>query len=101
MNLTLSLPLAQTHAESYGFLLFVLPALSFLLIKIWFISRDDAKAERTSQWFLPQNMESDATRLVFNYSRRSVVFVHETVSEAVQPSESVTTDRASEAVPTR
>jgi len=91
MHLTLGLSFALDHAEIYGYLLLALPALSFLSIKIWFISRDDAKAERTTQWYLPPSVESDAMKIVFNHSRRSVVFVHEARPDATRPSAAGTT----------
>jgi len=92
INLTLGLPFAQFHAEAYGFMLFVLPALVFLSAKIWLISRDGAKAERTTQWSLPPGTESDAMRVVFNYSRRSVVFIQEALSDVTEPSATGTTN---------
>ena len=96
MNLTLGLPFAQAHAEVYGFLLFVLPALSFLSVKIWLISKDGAKAEHTTQWLIPHTDDADAVMLVFNYSRRSVIFVQQAHTDATQPSEAQTANREPE-----
>ncbi len=73
-NLTLDFSFVKSHEQLFGFLMVAGPLLSFLSMKFWIIARATAKAQHTTQWFVPDNLESGAKRIVLDRPSRSTAF---------------------------
>jgi hypothetical protein len=67
-NLTIDMPLVWAYIQLFGCVMISLTALALFIIKFWIVTRATAKVQRRTQWFVPQDLESDATRIVFNRS---------------------------------
>jgi hypothetical protein len=70
-SLTTGLSFVRDHAQLFGFFLFAFPLLSFIAIKVWITSREAAKAQSPRQWFVPEDLESESTRIALTNSSRS------------------------------
>lgn len=74
-NLGASFAMVRDHLQIYAILLFALPLVSFVTIKFWIAARA-SKTQRTTNWFVPDDLESDAARLHYSMGRNSVAFAH-------------------------
>jgi len=84
-NLTLNFSFLQAHQQLFAFLIVAGPLLSFLSIKFWIVAKDTANAQRTTQWYVPNASESDATKAVFGHSARPVAFAHQSTRTPRRP----------------
>ena len=57
-----NLSILRDHFAPFVVLLFGLPALTFLAMRFWIAGRS-AKAQRTTNWFVPTDLESESARL--------------------------------------
>ena len=65
--------MAQEHLLLFAVLLFAMPVLSFLGMKLFTAARAK-KAPRTTLWFVPDDLDSDAAHLHFSMRRNSMAF---------------------------
>ena len=65
--------MVRDHLPLFLFLLFGLPPISFVCIKFWIAGRS-AKVQRTTTWFVPADLESDAAKMHFSMQHNSVAF---------------------------
>ena len=80
-----NLSMVRDHLPLFLFLLFGLPIASFVAIKFWIAGRS-ARVQRTTNWFVPTDLESDAARMHFSLQHNSVAFarrVHRNSRHAV------------------
>jgi hypothetical protein len=68
-----NLLIVRAHLELFVVLLVALPAFSFLLIKFWIAGRS-TKVQRTTNWFVPTDLESDSAKLHYSMQHNSVAF---------------------------
>lgn len=54
-----NLSILRDHFAPFVVLLFSLPALTFLVMKFWIAGRS-AKTQRTTNWFVPTDLESES-----------------------------------------
>jgi hypothetical protein len=73
--LTVNMSMARDHLQLFVCLLFALPAISFISIKCWIAARA-GKVQRTTNWFVPTDLDSDAARLHASMQHNSVAFAH-------------------------
>ena len=74
-NLGANFSMVREHLQLFAVILFALPSASFLSIKLWIAARAN-KTQRTSDWFVPDDLESDAARLHYSMGHNSVAFAH-------------------------
>jgi hypothetical protein len=74
-NLGRNLSMVSEHLQLFAILLFALPSASFLSIKLWIAARA-SKSQRTRNWFVPDDLESDAARLHYSMGKHSVAFAY-------------------------
>lgn len=74
-NLGASFSMVSAHFELFAVLLFALPLISFLSIRLWIAARAN-KVQRTSDWFVPADLESEAARIHYAMGRNPVAFAH-------------------------
>ena len=74
-NLGANFSMVREHLQLFAVLLFALPSASFLSIKLWIAARAN-KVQRTTDWFVPDDLESDSARIHFSMGRNSVAFAH-------------------------
>jgi hypothetical protein len=79
--------MVSEHLQLFAILLFALPSASFLSIKLWIAARAN-KTPRTRNWFVPDDLESEAARLHYSMGRNSVAFAH-----ARKPAQQIRTRR--------
>ena len=65
--------MVREHLTLFALLLFALPVISFLAIKLWSAARA-SKVQRTTNWFVPTDLDSDAARLHYSMGHQSVAF---------------------------
>lgn len=75
-NLGANFSMVREHLQLFAIFLFALPSASFLTIKLWLAARGARKTQRTTNWFVPDDLESEAARLHFSMGRNSVAFAH-------------------------
>jgi hypothetical protein len=75
-NLTIDMPRVWAYIQFFGCLMISLTALCLFITRFWIAIRAAAKVQRRTQWFVPQDLESDATRIVFDRSARSGESAH-------------------------
>jgi hypothetical protein len=75
-NVGANFSMVREHLQIFAVLLFALPALTFVSIKFWIAGRS-AKAQRTTDWFVPSDLESEAARMHYEMGRNSVAFAHQ------------------------
>jgi len=68
--------IVRDHLQLFAALLFAFPTLSFLSIKIWSAGRS-TKVQRTTNWFVPTDLESESARLHYSMQHQSVAFAHQ------------------------
>ena len=71
-----NLLIVRTHLELFVVLLVALPAFSFLLMKFWIAGRS-TKVQRTTNWFVPTDLESDSAKMHYRMQHNSVAFAHQ------------------------
>jgi hypothetical protein len=71
-----SFPMVREHLTLFGSLLFTLPLTSFITIKLWIAARAN-KSQRKTNWFVPDNLESEAARLHYGMGHQSVAFARQ------------------------
>jgi hypothetical protein len=74
-NLGTNLAMAREHLQIFAILLFAVPVISFVSIKLWIAARA-SKTQRTTNWFVPDDLESETARLHYSMGRSSVAFAH-------------------------
>jgi hypothetical protein len=67
--------MVRDHLQLFAFLLFGLPVISFISIRFWIAGRS-ARVQRTTNWFVPNDLESDAAKTHFSMQHNSVAFAH-------------------------
>lgn len=72
-NLGTNFSMVSRHLQLFAILLFALPSASFLTIKLWLVARAN-KIQRTTEWFVPDDFESEAARLHYSMGRNSIAF---------------------------
>lgn len=82
-NLGANFSMVREHLPLFVILLFVLPLISFVTIKLWIAARA-SKTQRTTNWFVPDDLESKTARLHFSMSRDSIAFAQISKSERQQ-----------------
>lgn len=68
-----NLSVVRDHLPFFLFLLFGLPVMSFIGFKFWIVGHS-ARVQRTTHWFVPTEIESDAARMHFSLQHNSVAF---------------------------
>jgi hypothetical protein len=71
-----NLSIVRAHLELLVVLLVALPAFSFLLMKFWIVGRT-TKVQRTTNWFVPTDLESDSAKMHYSMQHNSVAFAHQ------------------------
>jgi hypothetical protein len=66
-NLGASFPAIQAHLQFFAFLLFALPAMSFIGIKFWLAARSTSNAPRIPKWYVPPSEDSEGANCFFDY----------------------------------
>lgn len=72
-NLGVNFSMVREHLQLFALLLFTLPLISFVVIKLWIAARAN-KSQRTTNWFVPDDLESDAARMHYSMGHNSVAF---------------------------
>lgn len=70
-----NLSLVREHLPLFVFLLFGVPAVSFISIKFWIAGRS-ARVQRTTNWFVPTDLESESAHMHYSMQHQSVAFAH-------------------------
>jgi hypothetical protein len=70
-----SLSVVREHLPLFVFLLLGLPVISILGIKCW-IASGSSKTQRTTDWFVPDYLDSESARLHYSMQHNSVAFAH-------------------------
>lgn len=68
-NLGANFSLVRDHLSLFSLLLFALPLSSFLGIKFWTAARA-SKVQRSTDWFVPTDLDSEAARLHYSLQPR-------------------------------
>jgi hypothetical protein len=84
VNLSANLSLVRDHLQLFVGLLFGLPIVTFVGIQFW-IAGHSAKVQRTTNWFVPTDLESDAAKMQYSMQRNSVAFAHRINRNARHP----------------
>jgi hypothetical protein len=71
-----NLSVVRDHMALFACLLFGVPALSFICIKFWIVGRT-GKVQRSTNWFVPTDLESDAAKMHYSMQHNSVAFAHQ------------------------
>ena len=74
-NLGANFSMVREHFQLFFILLFALPLISFVSIKCW-IAACSSKSQRSTNWFVPTDLESEAARMHYGMGRNSVAFNH-------------------------
>lgn len=71
-NLTVNFSMIRDHLQLFLSLLFGLPIVSSVVIRFW-IAGQAAKVQRTTNWFVPDDLESDVAKMHFarHHNRRA------------------------------
>jgi len=72
-----SFSIVREHLPLLLLLLFGLPVISFVAIKFW-IASGSSKAQRTTSWFVPTDLESESARTHYSMQHNSIAFAHQT-----------------------
>ncbi len=72
-NLGTNFSMVREHLQLFSILLFALPSISFLSIKLWIAVRAN-KVPRTTNWFVPDDLESETARMHYEMGRNSAAF---------------------------
>ena len=75
-NFGANLSFVRDHLPLFVFLLFGVPAVSFISMKFWIAGRS-AKVQRATNWFVPTDLESESAKLHYSMQHNSVAFVHQ------------------------
>jgi hypothetical protein len=68
--------MVRGHLQLFASLLFGLPVITFISIRFWIAARS-AKVQRTTNRFVPTDLESDAAKMHFSMQHNSVAFAHQ------------------------
>ena len=71
-----SFSIIYEHLPLFVFLLFGLPIISFIGVKFW-IASSSSKAQRTTNWFVPDDLESESAKIHYSMQHNSVAFAHQ------------------------
>lgn len=74
-NLGANFSILREHLLLFAALLFTLPVVSFLTIKLWTAARS-SKVQHSALWFVPDDLESESGRYHYSTGRNSVAFAH-------------------------
>lgn len=91
-NLGSNFSILHDHLQLILCLFFGLPLLSFVSIRFWTAARA-SRVQRTTSWFVPDDLESDAARLHYSLQHHSVAFANHPLRHqrhAVETSNSTT-----------
>ena len=78
-NLTVDISPLWGYIQLVGCAMIGLTALGLILIRIWIVFQATVKVQRKTQWSVPQNRESESTRIVFSRPSRPAAFAHQRV----------------------
>ena len=78
-NLTVDISPLWGYIQLVGCAMIGLTALGLILIRIWIAFQATVKVQRKTQWSVPQNLESESTRIVFSRPSRPAAFAHQRV----------------------
>ena len=71
-----NLPMVREHLTLFGFLFFLLPVASLMIIKLWSTARA-SKSQRKTEWFVPHDLESESARFHYRMGHQSVAFARQ------------------------
>lgn len=74
-NLGANFSMMREHLLPFVLLLFALPLISFVTIKLWIAARAN-KTQRTSSWFVPDDLNSEAARIHYSLGGNRVAVSH-------------------------
>lgn len=74
-NLGANFSMAREHLQLFAILLFALPLISFVSIKFWIAARAN-KVPRATNWFVPDDLESETARMHYEMGRNSAAFAN-------------------------
>jgi hypothetical protein len=74
-NLGSNFSILHDHLQFILCLFFGLPLMSFVSIRFWIAARA-SRVQRTTSWFVPDDLESDAARLHYSLQHHSVAFAN-------------------------
>ena len=72
-NLGANFSMVREHLQLFAVLLFALPLISFVSIKFWIAARA-SKTQRLTNWFVPDDLDSEAAHVHYSMGRNSVAF---------------------------
>ena len=75
VSLGTNLSMVHDHLPLFVCLLFGLPIVSFIGIKFWIAGRS-TRVQRTTNWFVPTDLESESAKLHYSMQNNSVAFAH-------------------------
>lgn len=75
-NLNSNISLVRDHLPLIVCLLVGIPAVSFIGMKFW-IATCSAKVQRSTNWFVPTDLDSDTAKLHYSMQHNSVAFAHQ------------------------
>jgi hypothetical protein len=75
-NLSANISIVRDHLPLIVCLLFGIPAVSFIGMKFW-IAASSAKVQRSTNWFVPTDFDSDTAKLHYSMQHNSVAFAHQ------------------------
>jgi hypothetical protein len=81
LNLGADASVVRSHIELFALLLLGLPAISFLTMKFWLATRAASKVQRTTEWVVPQHLESEGARSLRARPARTSLMVHQIESQ--------------------
>ena len=74
-NLGANFSMMREQLLLFVLLLFALPLISFVAIKLWIAARAN-KTQRTSNWFVPDDLKSEAARIHYSLGGNHVAVSH-------------------------
>ena len=67
--------IVRDHLQLFAVLLFALPTVSFLSMKCW-TAGHSARVQRTTNWFVPTDLESESAKLHYSMGNQSIAFAN-------------------------
>lgn len=83
-NLGSSFSIVREHLPLFLSLLFGLPVISFVAIKIW-IASGSSKTQRTTNWVVPDDLESESATMHYSMQHNPVAVSHRIRRDARPP----------------
>ncbi|MGA8088825.1 MAG: hypothetical protein WCA10_16205 [Terracidiphilus sp.] len=70
-----NLSVIRNHVELFVVLLFGVPAVFILAIKLW-VAHRATRAQRITNWFVPTDFDSESARLHYSMQHQAVALAH-------------------------